>query len=52
MAQASASASSSAANQNTGGAGSIGSPPNVFAWLIAGLVVLVLAGLWFKKGKR
>ena len=51
MAQASASSSSSAAIQNAAGAGAIGSQGNVFAWLIGALVVLVLAGLWFKKGK-
>ena len=51
MGQASSSSSSSSAI-DASGAGNIGAPSqNLVAWIVGGVIVLVLAWLWVKKGK-
>jgi len=50
MGKASAS-SSSAAAVNTTGSLTV-NPPNYVSWIVAGLVAVVIAIVWLKKGKR
>ena len=50
MSDSSAAASSAAAN-NTNGSLTI-NPTNYVAWIVGGLVVVVIAIVWLKKGKR